>query len=310
MSLLLYDENIDFFASPFAYIDDRQTAKDWIYHGAMDSCRALNKLWFLEADVRTYKTRFLHETNPEFMTNEKTVEHYKNLVFVGPKTQEETLWVMLRSFAKVLISKHAFWWFDMWGGWYDSPKMMELVERARALYADDLQRRTRNISELAVVLDENASYTVSEEYHHLMFKQQLVELGFVGAPYDIYLSTDEEKLDRNKYKTILRLLPTDLLQRVNVLENQRDNMAKQDKFSAAEVAAELRKQGTHVFSEGNIVYANSRFVCLTAVKDGEIKLVMPNHCKLQAFTDGKTYQGKEFAFDFKVNQTELFEIIQ
>ena len=310
VSALLYDSNIDFFASPFAYIDARQTAKDWIYHGAMDSCTLAGKLWFLEADVRTYKTKYLHEIKRECMETERTVEHYKNVVFTGPKTEQESLWVMLRSFAKVLISKHAFWWFDMWGGWYNSPKMLSFMQKAKALYEDDFNKPTKKTSELAVFLDEGASYTVSESYYDLMTRQQLVELGFVGAPYDLYLSSDLDKIDEKKYKTTLRILPVDILQRINLLQNQETEIGKKGKISAGEIAVALRKAGTHVFSEGNIVYANSRFVCVTATKNGVLKLSMPTDCKIKAFTDGKLYKGKEFSFNFQTNQTELFEIIE
>ena len=87
-------------------------------------------------------------------------------------------------------------------------------------------------------------------------------------------------------------------------------MEKEGGFTAEEIRSVLQKAGGHVFSEGNIVYANSRFVCVTAAKEGEVKLTMPKHCKIQAFTDGKRYEGKEFSFRFAYNQTELFKVIE
>ena len=309
VSLLLNDKNIDFFASPFAYVENRHFGKDWIYHGAMDSCLAKNKLWFLEADIRTHQTTFLHLTNPELMSGEHTARYYQHPVFLGPSTIEKSLWAMLRAFAKALISKHAFWWFDMWGGWYNSPEMMSLVKRAREWYVDYLQTPTRKISELAVLIDQDASYFVSEKYYRKMSHDQLVELGFVGAPYDIYLANDLENLDKTRYKTLLQILPSRIKERVNILQNHSFKQSKNSLFSAQEITSALRKAGTHVFSEGNIVYANSRFVCLTAVKGGDITLTMPSACKLQAFTNGKIYQGQTFTFSFEQYQTELFKIL-
>lgn len=307
LSMLLQDENIDFFASPFAYIGCRQTAEDWIYHSVMDSARLAGKVWFLEADVRTCYTKALYETNPELMDGERTVKHFQNPTWFGPKTEEESVWVMLRAFAKVLCSGHAFWWFDMWGQWYNSPKLMELVRRCRELYERGFGERKN--SELAVILDEESGYGVSEEYYHTLSLKQLVELGFVGSPYDMYSIQDAEKI-KPQYKTLLYIATTRGDFKGNVLACKDEEVEKEGGFTAEEIRSVLQKAGGHVFSEGNIVYANSRFVCVTAAKEGEVKLTMPRHCKLQAFTDGKRYEGKEFSFRFAYNQTELFEVIE
>ena len=307
LSMLLQDENIDFFASPFAYIGCRQTAEDWIYQSVMDSTTLAGKAWFLEADVRTCYTKALYETNPELMDGERTVKHFQNPVWFGPKREEESVWVMLRSFAKVLCSGHAFWWFDMWGQWYNSPNLMELVRRCRELYERGFGERKN--SELAVILDEESSYGVSEEYYYALSKEQLVELGFVGAPYDMYSIQDAERI-KSQYKTLLYIAPTKGDFRGNVLVVNGEKVKKEGVFTAGKIRSILQKAGGHVFSKGNIVYANDRFVCVTAAKEGKVKLTMPKRCKIQAFTDGKIYEGKEFSFPFAYNQTELFEVIE
>ena len=305
---LLHDENIDFFASPFAYINCRQTAEDWIYHSVMDSVTKAGKLWFLEADVRTHNTKALYETNPELMEGPRTVKHFQNATWFGPKTEEETLWVMLRSFAKVLCSGHAFWWFDMWGQWYNSPAIMQFAERCLQLYKRAYGRKKRN--QLAVIMDTEASYGLSEEYYNELSKEQLVELGFVGAPYDMY-HTQDETFAKGNYKALLYLAPSKQEGRGNFLVGKNaEGSQKEGKFTAQEVAACLKKAGGHIYSEGNLVYANNQFVCLTAEKEGVVTLTMPKVCKLRGFLDGKIYEGKEFAFRFAYNQTELFEILE
>lgn len=307
ISMLLHDKNIDFFASPFAYISARQTAEDWIYHSVMDSVTLAGKVWFMEADVRTCYTKALYETNPELMDGERTVKHFQSPTWFGPKTEEESVWVMLRSFARVLCSKHAFWWFDMWGQWYNSPTLMELVRRCRALYERGFGEKKN--SELAVILDEESSYGLSEEYYHTLSLKQLVELGFVGAPYDTYSIQDAERI-KSQYKTLLYIAPTKGGFRGNVLVANGEKAEGEEGFTAEEIRSVLQKAGGHVFSEGNIVYAPPRFVCVTAAKEGEVRLTMQRDCKLQAFTDGKMYEGKEFSFRFAYNQTELFEVIE
>ncbi len=310
VSILLHDENIDFFASPFAYADSRQTAKDWYYHGPMNSVAAAGKLWLLEADVRTHKTKYLADTNPELMSNERTVQYHRAPVFKGPDSEKESLWVMLRSFAKVLCSKNAFWWFDMWGGWYDSPAMMELVKRALDTYRVAMNEKIEDVSRLAVALDERAYEGLSNGYFMRTTRNQLEEIGYLGAPYDLYLRGDMTEEQKGRYDGILYLADANNPDKGNtlVLKNGA-RIEKESAFTAEELRAILQSAGTHIYSGGNIVYANAKFVAITAKVGGRIALNMPFACKIRAFTDGKEYQGKDFAFDMESNQTELFEII-
>ena len=308
ISALFTDKNIDFFASPFSYINERQGAMDWFFQGVMDSCRLAGKIWFVEADVRTHKTMPLFHTHPKLMDGQRTIEYFDRPIFLGPKTEEESLWVLLRSFAKCLCAKCAFWWFDMWGGWYKTENMMAWLQRLRVWYENAMQKPIQKNSELAVFFDEDAGKFVSEEFYYQAVFHQLVQLGTLGASHDIYLTSDADKVKQG-YKAQLYMLSKDN-NRKNVLTWQGETLEKEGHFTTEEVISFLQKAGGHVFSEGNIVYANDRFVALTATRAGEVKLRMPKACKLKAFTDGKIYEGKEFAFTFAYNQTELFEVIE
>ena len=310
VSMVLHDENIDFFASPFAYTDARQTAKDWYYHGPMESALAAGKLWFLEADVRTHKTKYLVDTNPELMSDERTVQYHRAPVFKGPSTEKESLWVMLRSFAKVLCSKNAFWWFDMWGGWYDTPAMMELVKRALDTYRVAFNMETEPVSRLAVVLDERAYEDKNNEYFAQTTSGQLAELGYLGVPYDLYLKTEFSDEQKARYDGVLYLAHQAAVSKGNTLVLKNGTRIDRERdFDVDELRGYLQSVGTHIYSDGNIVYANSRFVAITAKVGGRVALNMPFACTLKAFTDGKEYRGTDFAFDMEQNQTELFEII-
>lgn len=309
ISTLFADKNIDFFASPFSYVNQRQGAIDWFFQGLMDSCRLAGKIWFIEADVRTHKTQPIFKTNPELMAGQNTVDYFDRPIFLGPSTEKESLWVLLRAFSKVLCAKSAFWWFDMWGGWYLSQTMMLWLERIRLWYEEAMAKPMDKTSEIAVFFDENAGMTVGEGYYVQAVFHQLVALGTVGAPHDIYELSDLGKIDESQYKVYLYMLSKDSKDRKNVLVCKGERLEKSGCFTAEEISAFLQKARGHVFSEGNIVYANSRFVALTATKEGEVKLRMPKACRLKAFTDGKIYEGKEFTFSLQYNQTELFEVI-
>ena len=197
----------------------------------------------------------------------------------------------------------------MWGGWYKHPSIMSLLGEALSLYQDEANHATQKVSELAVILDQDASYGLSDEYYMQMNYHQFIELGFVGAPYDIYHINDVEKI-KDSYKALLYLTPSKGSFKGNILLSKRERIEKKSKFMAQELAEFLRQENVHVYSEGNIVYANARFVCLTATKKGKVNLMMPNECKLKSFTVGAIYEGKAFLFEMECNQTLLLEIIE
>lgn len=55
-------------------------------------------------------------------------------IWFGPETEEESIWNLQRTYAKVLASGNAFWWFDMWGGWYKTEGIMQFMKKALAEY--------------------------------------------------------------------------------------------------------------------------------------------------------------------------------
>jgi hypothetical protein len=135
----------------------------------------------------------------------------------------------------------------------------------------------------------------------------MCELGFVGAPYALYLKGDLSEKELSTYKLCLYILGDG---RKNVLTAGGERLEKEGAFTALELVSALSNAGGHVYSRGNIVYANSRYLALTATAEGEIRLSMPKECRLKAFTDGKEYFGKEFSFPMIKNQTELFEVVE
>ncbi len=137
------------------------------------------------------------------------------------------------------------------------------------------------------------------------------EIGYLGAPYDLYLAGDFTTEQKAKYDGVLYLADQTSPTKGNtlILRDGR-RVESENSFTAGELQGYLQGVGVHIYSGGNIVYANSKFVAVTAKVGGRISLNMPFVCKIKAFTDGKEYRGKDFVFDMESNQTELFEIIE
>ena len=330
LSRLLHSKHIDFFASPFAYTAGRKTADDWFYHSAMQSCKDAGKLWFMEADIRTWKTKALCEVAPEIV--DKDNERMKLPVWFGADTEKESLWHLVRAFGKVLTSGNAFWWFDMWGGWYDTPAMLRFMDEARKAYGLAMQERMQSVGEVAVVLDENAAFGMNIRYGGQACYQQLVWLSFAGAPYDLYLKGDAVVSVLQKYKCVIYLAPFALTAQdekdIKALDERGISVvltAKAYDIAGERVYAprkvlneeELRvyyeRAGVHTYIEKTgLVFANERFICITAADDGEYELRMPCDCQLSEVFGQERYQTHDckIVLSMQRNETKLFTVVR
>lgn len=370
---ILACEDVDFFASPFAYCNLRQGAHDWFYHGAMNSATHAGKIWFLEADVRTYLTEALPDCCPWLYEDkpEDTKKRYYEPVWFGPKTEEQTKHHLTRSLGKVLASGHAFWWFDMWGSWYKTDGLMSHIKYIEKIYEQSMLGDVAEAAEVALIVDEKMSISASlDRYCELMY-DQVEELGTIGAPYDIYLFEDLQKIDFSKYKTLIFVsalnwsnadvaaldklksdnrsilfvgLPglysnnsekllginyemkedgenidinpkEDVYEIDSVYEKENENYrvwwSHFNKFKATRVRNALKKAGGHVYSdEDAIVYANEKYIIVTATKTGEQSIFLPEGKMGAIIANNKDFvlKGNEIILNIAEDETILIEL--
>ena len=86
----------------------------------------------MEADIRTCETKGLFEYPENYA--DRNNERMNGAIWFGPETEEESIWNLQRTYAKVLASGNAFWWFDMWGGSYKTEGIMHFMKKALAEY--------------------------------------------------------------------------------------------------------------------------------------------------------------------------------
>ena len=198
----------------------------------------------------------------------------------------------------------------MWGGWYDTPAMMEFVKKALGVYRVAMNEKIDGVCRLAVALDERAYEGMPNAYFMQTTRNQLEEIGYLGAPYDLYLAGDMSDEQKAEYDAVLYIADGKNSNKGNtlVLKNG-ERIESEVSFTADELRGRLQGVDVHIYSAGNIVYANARYVAITAKVGGRIALNMPYVCKIKVFTDGREYTGKDFVFDMESNQTELFEIV-
>ncbi len=303
MRRLLEEDSIDFFASPFAYTNGRGPAVDWIYHAPMQSVTNAGKLWFLEADVRTCLTKHLSESRPDLC--DKNLAYFGLPVFFGPDSVEQSKANILRSFSKFFISGHAFWWFDMWGGWYQNEEFMSLHKRLYEIYTGKPKTAVGNNTELAVILDDRASSACSDAVFFQGVHRQLIELGYLGAPYDLLLLDRVRAEDAEKYKLFICLSPDQNTAVYNILKQRLALMGKRllvtgngkDSetlfYDRNTLRAEAEAADVFLYSFGNIVYANEKYIAVTATQDGEITLSTPFEGRLEDLLTGSVHETRD-----------------
>ncbi len=264
LQTVLESDSVDFICSPVSYDNFRKPARDHANMLPIDSLKLHNKLYFVENDTRT------DLTGPP-----NDLPYYNNAVWQGPE-RKVTLEIMKMHFSRALCHGHAFWWFDMWGHWFNAPEYIEFMTRALGVKKESLSKKLKSNAELAVFIDERSTDSIPDESD---VPQQVCyeirrALGKTSVPYDIYLLTDFETV-RDKYKAIIFLAParTPLLDKAEAmtegyLEINGDNYG----ITTDEIRDFLKKQGVEPYFEKDaVVYENESYLFLHTCSAGEYK---------------------------------------
>lgn len=163
-----------------------------------------NKLFFQEGDVRTCLTRPIRDTLPQCDPG----NGYFDKPAWRPLPDMKTTMSKLKSVAaRVLTGTMGIWWFDMWGGWFDAPEIMELFGRFNKWMADRENLPLR--SEIAVITDENGLMYQPRFNNHakMTLSDQRDMFEALGAPYDFYEASDllEESFPFDQYRMVILL---------------------------------------------------------------------------------------------------------
>ncbi len=320
---LFNEESIDFFAAPFAYVNGRAMGIDWVYRCPVHTADNCGKLFFMEADVRTHLTRHLHDTRPDML--DRSLPYFNLPVFFGPDTERQSMNNILRIFSKIFISQHPFWWFDMWGGWYKSENYMKLHKRLFDIYNEKVKRTVKSNTEIALILDENSAYETANDIQYKSVFEQIIELSFVGATFDLLLIDEINDSDIDKYKLFFFTNPVTFSEKYKTLKEKILQSGKNILVSGEsedssgviidrkELPSKVSDAGVFLYCEGNTVYQNDEFLAVTATGDsGAITLKIPNGRRLKNMITQEVLepQNGEVVLKAGFNDSFLFEMIE
>jgi len=177
--------DIDFFCTPTDYVE-RGPGEPGFHIGNFNGTYFLNnKLFWDEADLRTH----FHQNRGEFGATESL---------------KETLTVMQRAFGYTLTKGNAIWWFALAGdAYFHEQAIMEEVAKFQKIGEKSMTFSKKPVSEVAFVMDEASIGYLSYQESPLI--TELIRGTYtcttkLGAPCDMYLTTDLKNPDMPDYK--------------------------------------------------------------------------------------------------------------
>ncbi len=272
LKTLLCCEHVDFICSPNFYVGTRAPAADWTEMYPADSVRFHGKLCMQECDVRTHLTRLLCEAAPEYDPDKR----YVSPIWQGPGSREAALDMLRKTFCRQLVKGNGFWWFDMWGGWYHDPVLLSELGQMREVFAGSFNKPNRkSVAEFAVFADESAYRYFTDCPLRAAAYQQRVDLGFLGAPYDLFDVFDFEAVF-SKYKAVLFFsdCQTEPMRRALMLCETRGvpHIALSEarlRYSPAALREFCEVAGVHIYCRSDdLLYINENYLALHAAEAG------------------------------------------
>lgn len=184
--------DIDMISSPSSYAF-RKHIDPSAFMVTYDTLDMRDKLYYLEFDHITH----LSPT------------HIENILIPGGDSkfasEKETMDVMRRDFALTTSKGAALWWFDMFEGWFYSDGMMNEVKKMIEIGEKLKSIKCENVSEIAVFASGEALYGVNKcsRINDALLCKQRKGLSYLGAPYDVFDTSDITKINLDRYKMLV-----------------------------------------------------------------------------------------------------------
>ncbi|MCE5345555.1 MAG: beta-galactosidase [Bacteroidales bacterium] len=203
LSLLLHSPYIDFLSSTNGGGKGTRIGEhDMHFLTETNSLQKANKLFYYEADTRTCMSKWISEMQPDV----DPYHEYDTEGWLGPETVEKSLELLKAVFSRVICTGSANWWFDLWGGWYDHEKILNLFSKMQKIGDESLNLPRGSVSQVCVIVGEKSLlYYATASRKSTWIGQQMSQVGKLGTPYDIYLLEDLKDLDISKYRMFIFL---------------------------------------------------------------------------------------------------------
>ncbi|PXX25730.1 beta-galactosidase [Arenibacter sp. ARW7G5Y1] len=198
LAKLLDCPDLDYLSSPNVY--NRVIGEDWPAMAAINSVHLHGKLWLTENDTRTSITTLLKDRS----TGIAPPGQYESGVWLGPEDMDTSVSFLLKNTARMLAYGYGGWWFDMWGGWFSDPELLDVLAKTQQFHSTfPPSQGERMKPQIGVVVDEEISFW-DPTYGHLTenILSNRYPLAKTGTSYDLFLRTDLKSMPTTQYKVV------------------------------------------------------------------------------------------------------------
>ena len=332
LSTLLRCKDLDYLSSPNDY--NRVSGEDWAPFAAIKSVQLHGKLWLAENDTRTAITTMLRDRAPQVAPPGTA---YTDGVWLGPKTMEESVAFLKKNLGRMLAYGYGGWWFDMWGGWFSHPQLLDVIKSGQEYFYKYPDKHIPEMDpQVAVLVDEKLGFmdasfgTLTGGILHNRYA-----LGKMGAPYDLYLREDIGEVGKNKYRVIwllgfLKLKPQEEALIASATRHGAWVMwtdgyhtkvySPGNETSVAEAPLQwdaralndlLGKANVHRYLQpgGDVLYAGRGWIAVHSAKGGNQLLRLPFKARIIDPQSGKVIAASnQLKINIPPNSTRLFSI--
>ena len=320
LSPLLQSEYLDFFSSPNAYVGGRSFGMDWGDMIPVDSVKHHGKLPFIECDIRTHLTKAIQECRPGEFPDDMYRADDGSSLWVGPPTKELSRLALRKCFAHQITKGSAVWWFDMWGGWFAEPLLMEDLTLMKKLYDKNLtQGPDAPLSAEVVFFADERGYerifNASPEMRGIVSTR--TELGKSGIPFDSFMVEDApEILSRYKAAVFPFAVPSEAGKRAIALCEKMGipyliSPEGEGTLTKERLRAFFDKNHLHAYADcGEVAYLGGGYIALHSATAGKKRLSLPRPMHVTAIygADPSEVYTDRIEFDLDENATALFSL--
>ncbi|MBQ8081712.1 MAG: hypothetical protein IJ240_07410 [Clostridia bacterium] len=159
----------------------------------MASVRLHGKMYYHEIDNTTYPSN----TNPYAQVLQQ-YEHRRH------KSLRESVMYARRESACAFAALGTYWWFDMFGGWYDDALLQQELLAIGRVQETLYSAPVASNAEVAYLMDEESTFHLVRDnaLYDLMISKQTEPLGRIGCQVDYYAAGDllDPRFNRKQYK--------------------------------------------------------------------------------------------------------------
>lgn len=198
LAKLLDCRDLDYLSSPNAY--NRVIGEDWPPMAAVQSVQMHGKLWLAENDTRTSITTLLKDRS----TGIAPPGQYESGVWLGPEDIKTSVALLWKNAGRMLAYGYGGWWFDMWGGWFSDPRLLDVLKKTQHFYEEYPVTNVKLMQpEVCVFVDEELSFwDGSNGGLTEKILSNRYSLGKTGTSYNLFLRTDINAVSMEQYKVI------------------------------------------------------------------------------------------------------------